>query len=187
MLKVRQGDKKAFAQIYGKLKKPIMSYIFGFVLNHGVAEDLTQEVFLKVYRVRETYEPTARFSTWLWTVAHNTVIDHLRKKQDLLADDLFHDEAEPKSPSIELIQSELSDSEAALIENARKELVQDCLSRLSPSQKDALQLRIFSDLTYEEIATTLQVSVTSVKTLLYRAKQGILKCLNKKESGDERA
>jgi len=181
MLKVRDGDQAAFEKLYGKLRKPIMSYVYGFVSNLSVAEEITQEVFLKVYRVRETYAPTAKFSTWLWTITRNAVIDHLRKKHEVLVDDLNYVEQQKQGSSVEQIESELPNSEAMLVANTENISVHDCLKKLSASQRDALQLRIFSDLSYEEIAETLKTTVTSVKTLLFRAKQGMLGCIKKKE------
>jgi len=181
MLKVRQGDREAFARLYEKFKRPIMAYVSSAIANKTQVEELTQDVFLKIYRSRESYEPRAKFSTWLWTIARNAVLDHFRKKGELLAQDLSpHDEEGSDPVAVDQLESPLSDSETELIARTQTAQIEDCMRRLSGPQREALQLRIFSDLSYEEVAGSLDVSITSVKTLIHRAKQGLIDCMKRK-------
>jgi len=169
MLKVKAGDRKAFTTLYERFKGPIFFYLTGFVGRNAVAEDLAHEVFLKMYRSRENYESTARFTTWLWTIARNTALDEVRKKGELLADteDSFPEVA--SDPDL--------GAEALLVERARQAQVENCLSELPARQRDAVMLRIAGDHSYEEIAGIMVMSLANVKNLLHRAKAALTKCL----------
>ncbi|HUP56712.1 MAG TPA: sigma-70 family RNA polymerase sigma factor [Bdellovibrionota bacterium] len=177
MLQVKGGDARAFRLLYERFKGPIMSYIHSMVSDPALTEDLTQEVFLKVYRVRETYEPSAQFSTWLWTIARNACIDQLRKASN--REELVTKKDDEDSPSFDLesIEAPLPGAEAQLIERADQARVQRCIEGLSPQQREALLLRTQSELPYEEIARITGSSLSSVKSLIFRAKESLMKCL----------
>ena len=184
MVQFSQGDVAAFEKLYERFKGPIMSYVYGLTKNQSAAEDITQEVFLKVYRVRATYEPKAKFSTWLWTIAKHTSLDVLRKKQEILFEDRPNEEGQGQAPEIEQIEANLPDAEALLLNHAEDARLEHCLEELSPLQKDALLLRTQSDLSYDEIATLLKTSLSSVKSLIFRAKTTLVTCV-KKGNGNE--
>jgi RNA polymerase sigma-70 factor, ECF subfamily len=177
MLQVKGGDARAFQLLYERFKGPIMSYIHSMVSDPALTEDLTQEVFLKVYRVRETYEPSAQFSTWLWTIARNACIDQLRKASN--REELVTKKDDDDSPSFDLesIEAPLAGAEAQLIELADQARVQRCIEGLSPQQREALLLRTQSELPYEEIARITGSSLSSVKSLIFRAKESLMRCL----------
>jgi RNA polymerase sigma-70 factor (ECF subfamily) len=180
MIQVSRGDRLAFEKLYQKFKGPIMNFVANMVRNQSVAEELVQEIFLKVYRAREEYLPTAKFSTWFWTIARNTAFDHLRKKRDLLLDDASVPSEE--SPSlIDQLETPLSNAEMQLVENAENKRLQNCMQELTPKQREATLLRIISELSYEEIASTIGTSLSSVKSLIHRSKQVLLECLKKEE------
>lgn len=172
MLKVKRGDRAAFAELYDRFKGPIFNFLLGMVAREALAEELAHEVFLRVYRARESYEPSARFTTWLWTLARNAALDELRKKGELL-----QKHAEDDVPSATLLPDPDDGPEAKLLEQARRDQVERCLTALPARQREAVMLRSAGENSYEEIAQVLGESVANVKNLLHRAKQALAKCL----------
>jgi RNA polymerase sigma-70 factor (ECF subfamily) len=183
MLKVRAGDVHAFQELYERFKGPLMSYVHSFIQDPPIAEDLVQEVFLRVYRNRASYEPQAQVSTWLWTIARNACIDQLRKasnREKVVAVTEKDDDGGGLAPfDLEQIEAPLPDAEALLIENAEAGRLERCMEKLAAHQREALLLRTVSELPYEEIAVTVGVSLSAVKSLLFRAKEALTKCLGK--------
>lgn len=173
MMAVRNGDKAAFQVLFEKYRGPIMNYVFQMVRHQGLAEEMCQEVFLKVFRARETYSVEAKFTTWLWTIAKNTAYDHVRKKSEYYIEDIMPDGAS------ENLESPVSDSEAQLLEKVEKARIEHCVNELGEKQKEAFLLRTFSELSYEEIAEQVGQSLAAVKSLLFRAKTHLMECLRR--------
>lgn len=172
MLRVKRGDQAAFRQLYDRFKGPILHFLTGMVGREALAEELAHEVFLKVYRTRESYEPKARFTTWLWTIARNAALDELRKKGELLA----RHEAEAAG-EVEAATDLEDGAEAKLIEAAKREKVERCLAALPARSREAVMLRAAGEHSYEEIAGLMGESLGNVKTLLHRAKGALAACL----------
>ena len=177
MLKVRKGDQSAFKRLYEKFKGPIMSYVFTLGRNQAAAEEISQDVFLKLYRVRETYRPEAKFSTWLWTLARHTSLDYLRKKRETHFDDPADSVYDGTGNFLDNVEASTANAEAQLLENAERVRIDDCMEALSLSQKEALTLRTVSELSYDEISKMMGSSLASVKSLIFRAKNSLMDCL----------
>lgn len=171
MLRVKRGDQAAFRQLYDRFKGPIFHFLTGMVGREALAEELAHEVFLRVYRTRDSYEPKARFTTWLWTIARNAALDELRKKGELLARD-DGDEA-----AVDGLTDSDEGAEAKLIGAARREQVERCLAALPARSREAVMLRAAGEHSYEEIAGLMGESLGNVKTLLHRAKGALAACL----------
>lgn len=178
MTKAAQGDRTAFAAIYERFKGPVMSYLVTLVRDRNLAEELTQETFLKAYRARETYEPKAKVSTWLWTIAKNSAFDHLAKKKEKPISAYENEEGETSS-LLDTLESPLPHAEAALIDELDRRAVEECMAELSTQDRQIVGLRIFSDLSYEEIAERFQLPLGSVKTKLFRAKAKLTECFRR--------
>ena len=148
-----------------------MSYVFNQIRDRSQAEDLTQEVFLKVYRNRINYEPKAKFSTWLWTIARNTCIDYFRKGTSV--ETPFSDPAD-----LDHVESPISDAQYQLIEHADRARFEECLTELTDTQREAILLRTMSELSYDEISTLMKLTLSTIKSHLFRAKTSLLDCLN---------
>ena len=176
MLRVREGDQEAFRRLYEAYKRPILSYLFQMTQNRTQSEDLAHEVFLRVYRARERYEPSAKFTTWLWTIARNCALDHLRKKKEDLSLDGF--EGGEIFSDLEGVESS---AEQLLMEQAHTQKLTEAMKSLSPIQREAMSLRIFSELSYQEIAETLGCTVPAVKSALCRAKENLVAKLKEEE------
>ena len=180
MSQAAAGDVNAFRALYERYKAPVMSYVCGLIAQRHIAEEITQEVFLRAYRARDTYRPEAKFSTWLWTIARNTAYDHLRKKKELY---LVAD-PEDGETALDRLESPMSDAETQLMEQVDRVRLERCMAGLSDPQRDALTLRTVSELPYEEIAETLGTSLSSVKSLIFRAKRALLECIQEAECDD---
>lgn len=178
MQKAAKGDRASFAALYERFKGPVMSYLVTLVRDRNLAEELAQETFLKAYRARETYEPKAKVSTWLWTIAKNTAFDHLAKKKEKPLASYENDDGEMPS-LLDTLESPLPIAEAALIDELDRRAVEECMAELSDQERQIVGLRIFSDLSYEEISERFSLPLGSVKTKLFRAKAKLTECFRR--------
>jgi len=178
MKKVKGGNNEAYVKLFNKYKRPIMNYIYQMTKNQSKAEEIAQDVFLKIFTHASSYDDKKKFSTWLWTIAKNTTIDYLRKKKEILADDYAnYDEDGKKSSMIDSIPSKELSHDIKIIEASEKEIVQRCIDKLASSQKEILTLRIFSELSYQEIAEMVEKSTSAIKSTLNRVKDSLTVCV----------
>lgn len=172
-----EESRVAFEVLYTRWKKPIMSYLYQLVQDSKTAEDLLQETFLKVFRSRAQYQPTAKFSTWLWTIARNTAYDSLRKKTEFLGIEedgaLEIDASERENAGTSNPEDQL---DQAWMEWVSAQKMRKCLAELTPRARTVVELRIFSEEDYEAISKITSESLGNVKTLIFRAKEALKKC-----------
>jgi RNA polymerase sigma-70 factor (ECF subfamily) len=173
MAQVKNGSQKAFRLLFDHYKGPVMTYLSQIVKNQKVAEELAQESFLKVYRSRDRYQPQLKFTAWLWTIAMNTALDHMRQKADYLVDD-------PAIGEIDAVEDSAPGAEEALIHHASELQVKKCMEALTPGQREVLLLRTVGELSYEEIMSQLGLTLPQVKSLLNRAKKSLTQCVSLK-------
>jgi RNA polymerase sigma factor (sigma-70 family) len=157
------GDQAAFAELVRSHQSRVLHLAFGFSRNCQDSEDLAQEVFLKVWRHARTFKGQSAFSTWLYRLAVNTCLNYRHKKKNEteplpLLGDL---EAKPTYPGEEIVSRE------------REKILDKALCALPARQKMALILANFEGKSYEEIAAVMEVSVSAVETLLFRARQNL--------------
>ena len=173
MLRVRDDDATAFEQLVGLWQERLVTLFLHQTGDHATAEDLAQEVFLRVYRARANYQPTAKFTTWIHTIAHNVASD-LRQRSYRRREHGVPQTASASSSAIGLEDLAVAASgflPARLA--ARSELqavVQQALSTLNERQRMAVLLAKFEQCSYEEIAAAMSLSVPAVKSLLFRAR-----------------
>ena len=170
MLEFQKGNKPAFETLMHKFYPRVLNFIYRFVGSREVAEDLTQEVFIRVYKTAASYRPQAKFQTWLFTIAKNLSLNELRRRKWKM----FSIDATLDLPHGE-IKRQLEDSAAINSKNEmeRQELVEQvkaAINELPENQRLAVILRRYEDFSYEEIAATMGTSVKAVKSLLNRAK-----------------
>lgn len=168
MLRVRDGDRAAFDALIGKYRKPLVNVIARAIGRDADAEDLAQDVFVRVYRAAPRYEPTAKFATWLYTIARRICLNHNRGQAlrrwfslspDNDSDDPTPEPMDPRAPDppAELERAELRRAVAAAVRSLPERL------------RFAVILRRYEDLSYEEIAEILGCTVTAAKLRVHRA------------------
>ena len=176
MLRVKTGDQDAFTLLYSKYRDKILTFICHSVASDALGADLTQDVFIKVYEARHHYEPKAKFTTWLYTIAKRVVIDEYRKKNPAAPMTKAQHEDEESMLENELASNEPS-AEDLLLRQADRGSVERCFRKLPVFQREALLLRADAELSYDEIAETLQCTLAAVKTALHRGKLALAACL----------
>lgn len=173
MLKFKEGDKAGFEALLDKYQSPIINFIYRFIGDKQEAEDLAQEVFLRVYRSSKSYTPKAKFSTWIYIIAKNLVLNELRRRKTHQASSL--DEM-VSCEETELPKQIPSPKPSALMELEIQDLigaVRNAIGALPENQKTAVILRRYEGFSYAEIAGIMGCSVSAVKSLLNRAKEAL--------------
>jgi len=168
MLAFQQGDETCFEQLFQRYKKPVINFAFRFTGRAEVAEELAQEIFVKCYMARETYRPSARFTTWLFRIARNHCLNEVRRQD-------YRHRTEPISEERPLAGGASPEAQAQA--RALERAVQQALAALPESQRTALVLCQLQGMSYEEIAATMETTVSAVKSLLNRGRQTLLKHL----------
>lgn len=167
MLDFQAGDRQAFQALFRRYTPRLMSFLTRMVKDRARAEELTQDVFIRIYQARERYEPRAKFSTWLFGIAHNLALNDLarahRKRERPLED--VHVQTTPDAEP---------DAAEQLEASRTHEMLEKAIGELPERQRSALLLRSVQGLGYEEIGAALGASVSSVKSLLHRAREKLV-------------
>jgi len=167
MLRVKEGDGASFGLLLEKHRSPVVHFLYRMVQNQAVAEELAQEVFLRVYRSRSSYEPTARFTTWLFRIATHLALNSLRDgKNERLQERLDRDSAE--MPARQVPDSKPS-VEQTMVYQVRLEEVRQAVAALPEKQRAAVLMHKYEEMEYSQIARVLRCSESAVKSLLFRA------------------
>ena len=169
MLAVKKGDRHAFDDLMRKYYARIFNFAYRLIGNRQLAEDLTQDVFMKVYKSATRYRPRSKFQTWLYTIAKNTFLNEMRRnrRQMVSLDEPL--DAETGERKKEVPDPDV-DPAAAFIQKELQKQVRAAIDDLPENQKIAVILRRYEGFTYAEIAATLEVTDKAVKSLLSRAK-----------------
>jgi RNA polymerase sigma-70 factor (ECF subfamily) len=172
MLQVRDDTPAAFEVLVQRYQDRLVSILYHLVGNLEEAEDLTQDVFLRVYKSRKGYRPRAKFSTWLFTIANNLALNYLRRKRR--ATSLPVPQQSDGSQSNAPIGQHLPSRELTASSQVRKielsEVVQDAVRVLGEDQRIAVLLNKFEDMSYSEIGAVMNRSPAAIKSLLARAR-----------------
>ncbi len=175
-----QGRDTAFRELLRRYERPVFSLVFRMVRDRDTAEDLAQESFIKVLNHIDRYRPEFKFSSWLFKIANNVAIDHLRKRTvdtvSLEGSRYATTTAEAESTAIPVA----SKDQSALEEMESKELggaIEKAVAALRPEYRACILLRHVEDRSYEEIAATLDLPLGTVKTYIHRARHELRKAL----------
>jgi len=167
MLRVKDGDGASFGVLLEKHRLSVVHFLYRMVQNHAVAEELAQEVFLRVYRSRSTYEPTAKFTTWLFRIATHLALNSLRDgKNQRLEERLDNDSSEMP---VRQVSDNRPTVEQSMVYQARLKEVRDAVSTLPDKQRAAVLMHKYEEMEYSQIAKVLACSESAVKSLLFRA------------------
>jgi RNA polymerase sigma-70 factor (ECF subfamily) len=167
MLAFQDGDRRAFETLFARYTPRVLTFLTRLVRDRARAEELTQDVFVRIYNAADRYEPKARFSTWIFGIAHNLGLNELARahrryeRSETPLEDLAH--ADPAAGADEKVE----------VEQTRVRL-ERALAKLPDRQRAALLLRSEQGLGYDEIAQALETSVSSVKSLIHRAREALL-------------
>ena len=178
----QQGREPAFRELIRRYERPVFSLIYRMVRESTVAEDLAQDTFIKVLNHLDKYRPEFKFSSWLFKIANNVAIDHLRRRQlnTVSMDGSPHasSAAEAESTSFELADQ----AESPLDELASRELgaiIEQAIGSLRPEYRNCIMLRHVEGRSYEEIAATLDLPLGTVKTYIHRARHQLREALER--------
>jgi RNA polymerase sigma-70 factor (ECF subfamily) len=167
MLRVKDGDGTSFAVLLEKHRVSVIHFLYRMVQDQPVSEELAQEVFLRVYRSRETYEPTAKFTTWLFRIATHLALNWLRDEKNERAQERL-DETIEDAPVREVADREPS-VEHRMVQQVKVEEVRRAVAALPDKQRAAVLMHKYQEMEYSQIAKVLSCSESAVKSLLFRA------------------
>ena len=172
MLELRAGNMAGFDYLIQKYRKPIIHFMYRMVHNQAVAEELAQEVFLRVYRSRETYRAEARFSTWLYRIATNLGVNHARDtRHERAASTIYLDEADAETGTTPDVADATPSAEANLLRQERLNAIRQHVLALPERQRMAVLMHKYEGMDYKEIGDVLKLSESATKSLLFRAYQ----------------
>jgi RNA polymerase sigma-70 factor (ECF subfamily) len=178
MIRVRQGDDAGFNYLISKYQRQIVHFMFRMVRNQAVAEELAQEVFLRVYRSRETYRAEARFSTWLYRIATNLGVNHARDtKHERAAQNIYLDAPDPETGSTPDVADNTPTVEQDLVRDERLKAIRERVMELPERQRTAVLMHKYQEMDYKQIGEVLKLSESATKSLLFRAYQSLRESL----------
>jgi RNA polymerase sigma-70 factor (ECF subfamily) len=172
MLELRAGNMSGFDYLIQKYRKPIVNFMYRMVHNQAVAEELAQEVFLRVYRSRETYRAEARFSTWLYRIATNLGVNHARDtRHERNASIVYLDETDSETGTTPDVADSTPGAEAAMLRRERLNAIREHVLALPERQRMAVLMHKYEGMDYKQIGDVLKLSESATKSLLFRAYQ----------------
>jgi RNA polymerase sigma-70 factor (ECF subfamily) len=172
MLELRTGNMAGFDFLIQKYRKPIIHFMYRMVHNQAVAEELAQEVFLRVYRSRETYRAEARFSTWLYRIATNLGVNYARDtRHERSASTVFLDETDSDTGMTSDIADSTPGAEERLLRQERLNAIRQHVLALPERQRMAVLMHKYEGMDYKQIGEVLKLSESATKSLLFRAYQ----------------
>src|SRR6266478_3206201 len=177
MLDVKAGDEQSFALLLQRYRTPLVNFLYRMVRNREQAEDLAQEVFIRVYRARADYVPSAKFTTWLFRIATNLALNSLRdtrhQRMEISLDAPVSADAEDGDERTLDVADKPPDIEQHLVEETRKAMIKHAIDKLPEKQRAAVLLHKYQELDYGEIAKILSCSESALKSLLFRAYEAL--------------
>jgi RNA polymerase sigma-70 factor (ECF subfamily) len=173
MLDVKAGDERSFELLLQRYRTPLVNFLYRMVRAREEAEDLAQEVFLRVYRARKDYVPSAKFTTWLFRIATNLALNSVRdnryQRMEVSLDAPVTVDAEDGDEKVLDIAEKHPNIEQYLVEEARKKMIRHAIDKLPEKQRAAVLLHKYQELDYGDIAKILECSESALKSLLFRA------------------
>jgi RNA polymerase sigma-70 factor, ECF subfamily len=172
MLRVRQGDAAAFEALVEKYKQPVANLIYRILRDATEAEDLAQQVFLQVYKAADRYRVTAKFSTWIYTIARNLCLNEIRRRSRHPAESMdigFQENEDLPARQFQDVASAQAPEELLRDELVRK--IDLAVSELPENQRTAILLYREEEMSYEEIARVLDCSLSATKSLIHRGRE----------------
>jgi RNA polymerase sigma-70 factor (ECF subfamily) len=172
MLRVAAGDEAGFNYLAGKYHRAMINFLFRMVHNQAVAEELAQEVFLRVYRSRESYRAEAKFTTWLYRIATNLAVNHARDtKHERTAQTIYLDAPDEESGMTPDVADDAPSVEQGMLRDERMAAIRVHVMALPERQRMAVLMHKYQGMDYRQIGDVLKLSESATKSLLFRAYQ----------------
>ena len=172
MVRFGEGDDAGFSILIEKYRKQIVHFMFRMTRNQAVAEELAQEVFLRVYRSRQTYRAEAKFSTWLYRIATNLGVNHARDtKYERSAQNVYLDQPDAETGTTPDVADSTPTVEQDLVRDERMNAIRKHVMALPERQRTAVLMHKYQEMDYKEIGKVLKLSESATKSLLFRAYQ----------------
>jgi RNA polymerase sigma-70 factor (ECF subfamily) len=171
MLRVKEGDGASFGVLLDKHRSSVVHFLFRMVQNHAVAEELAQEVFLRVYRNRGTYEPTAKFTTWLFRIATHLALNSIRDGRHERSQERLDDDS--NDMPVRQVKDSRPSVEQSMVYQTKLDEVRRAISALPDKQRAAVLMHKYEEMEYSQIAKVLSCSESAVKSLLFRAYESL--------------
>ncbi len=172
MLELKAGNMAGFDFLMQKYRKPIINFMYRMTRNQAVAEELAQEVFLRVYRSRETYRAEARFSTWLYRIATNLGVNQARDtRHERAASTVYLDEPDSETGTSPDVADATQGAESRLLRDERMAAIRDHVMSLPERQRMGVLMHKYESMDYKQIGEVLKLSESATKSLLFRAYQ----------------
>ena len=173
MLRVREGDDDSFRVLLDKHRNPLVHFLQRMVQDAGASEELAQEVFLRIYRARTSYEPSAKFTTWMFRIASHLALNWLRdERHERAAERLdgarFGEQRGDDLPARQ-IRDQRPTVEFSMVYETRLQEIRDSIAALPAKQRAAVLMHKYEEMEYSQIAQALECSESAVKSLLFRA------------------
>jgi RNA polymerase sigma-70 factor (ECF subfamily) len=171
MLRVRRGDAESFDVLLRRYRVPLVGFLVRMVRDQALAEDLAQEVFLRVYQARHRYQPEARFTTWLYRIATNLALNAIRDRKPAAAQVEFEDGLGQSETA--RVADARPTAEQQMMESDRQRIIREAVEALPEKQCAAVILHKYQNVDYRQISKVLGVSESAVKSLLFRAYESL--------------
>ena len=171
MLRVRDGDHTSFGLLLERHRGPVIHFLYRMVQNQAVAEELAQEVFLRVYRSRNSYEPTAKFTTWLFRIATHLALNWIRDGKHEKYQESLDEQTDENAPR-QVADRNLT-VEQELVNAVKTREVRKAIEVLPAKQRAAVTMHKYEEMEYSQIAGALRCSESAVKSLLFRAYESL--------------
>jgi len=184
MMQFKGGDSDCFRILFTKYKKKIVTFCYRFCRNREIAEELAQEVFLRVYKAAPGYRPKAKFSTWLFRIAVNVCLNEIRKPgYRIITESIDTSGNTSEGPMRREIEDKRGATPQEIMEKKERDMkLNQAIKKLPKKQKAALILRANNEFSYNEIGKQIRCSEKAVKSLIHRARKALVKEIQKSKS-----
>jgi RNA polymerase sigma-70 factor (ECF subfamily) len=174
MLRVKRGDRAAFTELVEKWQQPVMNFVFSTLRDEIESEDVAQNTFVQVWKSRDRYQRTAKFSTWLFTIARNLCLNEIRRRSRHPADSLEETHGENDDlPSRQYEDKKIFLPTDDVLHGELAKKIEEALAELPENQRTAILLCRQDEVSYEEIADILGCSLSATKSIIFRGREAL--------------
>ena len=178
MERIKEGDMEAFRELIEAHQYRVVAAVTKMLGDQAEAEDIAQQVFVRVWKSAPRYEPTAKFTTWLFKITRNLVLNELRRRKRHFTSSLDEPEHEDHTP-VQVADMGTKAPDTAMLDDEMQAAIQRAIDELPETQRLAIILRRYDEFSYEEIAEIMGLSVPAVKSVLFRARTDLREKLRK--------